>query len=96
MIRVYLDSNILLAKIAGFENNPNQARLASDVFDEIKNFEEIEGVVSHLTLIEVLSVLRSRIGQDKDRLSEAENKIDLHHIPCPHKLKQSDSSWNYL
>ena len=91
LIRAYLDSNVLLAKITGFESNPRQTKLADLVFDKIKD-GEIKGVVSALVLIEIMAVLKNRVGQDKPKLlaiPDAANRAD-------HVIKESSSMYKEI
>ncbi len=91
LIRVYLDSNILLAKITGFESNRTQTKLADQVFDKIKE-GHIEGVVSALVLIEIMAVLKNRVGQDKSKLlaiPDVTNRVD-------HVIKESSSMYKKI
>ena len=64
MKRSYLDSNILLAISAGPEKECDQFRMAVNVLDEIKN-GTIIGIVSSLTLMEVITVMRIQKGKEK-------------------------------
>lgn len=67
MKKAYLDANILLAKVAGPEKDPYQFPLAERIFNQIKN-GEIQAVISSLTLMEVLAVLRTQKGREKHKL----------------------------
>ncbi|MCE2499061.1 MAG: type II toxin-antitoxin system VapC family toxin [Nitrosopumilaceae archaeon] len=65
--KYYLDSNILLAVSAGPGKEPNQFRMSMGVLDQIRRGETI-GVVSSLTLMEVITVLRVKKGREKSSL----------------------------
>ena len=67
MKKAYLDANILLAIPAGSRKEPSRFKLAVKVLDEIKH-GRIVGVVSSLTLMEVLAVLRTQKGKERPRL----------------------------
>ncbi len=88
--RIYLDSNILLAKIVEFETSPKQNAIAELVFNKIKT-ENIEAMISPLTLMEVKSVLQSDKGKDKEIFAgmEKEERID-------YVLKETTGSYNQV
>lgn len=66
MKKVYLDANILITYAVGPEKD-DKFDLAKQVFDKIKS-GEYEGVISTLTLMEVLGVFRRHIGTDRQRM----------------------------
>lgn len=63
MKKAYLDANILLAKAAGPQKEPKQYHLAERVFQEIKRGDYL-AIISSLTLMEVLAVLRTQKGRE--------------------------------
>jgi len=63
VVKAYLDANILLAKAAGKEKEPDQFQLAENIFNQIKN-NEFYAVISSLTLMEVMAVLRTQKGRE--------------------------------
>jgi predicted nucleic acid-binding protein len=65
--KAYLDANILLAISAGSTKEPDQYRMAVGILDEIKE-GKIVGVISSLTLMEVIAVLRTQKGREKHNL----------------------------
>ncbi len=67
MKKAYLDANILLAKAAGSVKEPKQYPLAEKVFQEIKS-GNYHAVISSLTLMEVLAVLRTQKGREMQNL----------------------------
>lgn len=73
MKKAYLDANILLVKAAGPEKEPRQYPLAEKVFEEIKRGEYL-AVISSLTLIEVLAVLRTQKGREMESLASLSNE----------------------
>ena len=68
MKKAYLDANILLAKSAGPQKEPRQYPLAEKVFQEIKRGDYL-AIISSLTLMEVLAVLRTQKGREMENLS---------------------------
>ena len=69
MKKAYLDANILLAISAGSEKEPTQFKLSIKILDEIKK-GSIIGIVSPLTLMEVIAVLRTQKGREKHNLKK--------------------------
>ena len=67
MKKAYLDANLLLAKAAGPKKEPRQYPLAEKVFQEIKS-GAYHAVISSLTLMEVLAVLRTQKGREMQNL----------------------------
>lgn len=63
MKKGYIDTNIIIAYAAGPSKDPNYQK-AKDVFDEVKRGNYV-GVISTLTLIEVIGVLRTLIGRER-------------------------------
>lgn len=63
MKKAYLDANILLSKAAGPQKEPKQYPLAERVFQEIKRGDYL-AIISSLTLMEVLAVLRTQKGRE--------------------------------
>lgn len=66
MKKAYLDTNILIAYIAGPEKD-RQFPMAKDIFEKIKNSDFL-GIISTLTLMEVLQVFRRQLGSDRTTL----------------------------
>lgn len=90
MKKAYLDANILLAISAGEKKEPDQYRLAVSVFDEIKE-GKIVGVISSLTLMEVLAVLRTQKGREKHKLDGLSSPKQLEYV-----LNESKSMYDDL
>lgn len=57
-MKSYLDANVLLSFSAGVKRSPKQYKNATIIMNEIKSGKTI-GVISSLTLLEVLAVLRT-------------------------------------
>jgi len=77
--KAYLDSNILLSLSAGEKKESDQYRLAVRILDEIKN-GKIEAVISSLTLMEVLAVLRMQKGREKHNLDGLTSEKQLEYV----------------
>lgn len=90
MKTAYLDANIILALAAGKEKEPDQFRLASQVFEKIKNGEH-QGVISSLTLMEVLAVLRTQKGREKNNLKDLSWDKQIEYV-----LKESKTMYDNL
>lgn len=90
MKKAYLDANILLALSAGEEKEPDQYRLAVRILDEIKD-GKIQAVISSLTLMEVIAVLRSQKGREKNKLDGLSREQQLDYV-----LKESKSMYDDL
>jgi predicted nucleic acid-binding protein len=83
--KAYLDANILLAKAAGPQKEPDQFPLAEKIFNQIKN-GEFEAVISSLTLMEVIAVLRTQKGREKEKLDGLTRDKQLEYV---HKESKS-------
>lgn len=90
MKKAYLDANVLLAISAGSKKEPNQFRLASIILEEIKA-GKITGIVSPLTLMEVIAVLRTQKGRERHNLDRLSNKQQLEFV-----LNESKSMYDKL
>ena len=90
MKKAYLDANILLAISAGPKKEPKQFRLAAKVLEEIKA-GKIIGIVSSLTLMEVIAVLRTQKGREKHNLVKLSNEKQLEFV-----LHESKSMYEKL
>lgn len=90
MKKAYLDSNILLSLSAGEKKESDQYRLAVRILDEIKN-GKIEAVISSLTLMEVLAVLRMQKGREKHNLDGLTSEKQLEYV-----LKESGEMYGTL
>jgi len=66
--KAYLDANILLSKAVGPQKEPKQYPLAERVFQEIKRGDYL-AIISSLTLMEVLAVLRTQKGREMENIS---------------------------
>lgn len=90
MKKAYLDANILLAISAGSEKEPNQFRLAAGILEEIKA-GKIAGIVSSLTLMEVIAVLRTQKGREVHNMGRLSGERQLEFV-----LKESRSMYDKL
>lgn len=90
MKKAYLDANVLLAISAGSKKEPNQFKLASIILEEIKA-GKITGIVSPLTLMEVIAVLRTQKGRERHNLDRLSNKQQLEFV-----LNESKSMYDKL
>jgi predicted nucleic acid-binding protein len=88
--KAYLDANILLAISAGEKKEPEQYKLAVNIFNEIKE-GSLVGVISSLTLMEVLAVLRTQKGREKHKLNGLSSQKQLEHV-----LNESKSMYDEL
>lgn len=79
MRKAYLDANILLAISAGKEKEPDQFRLAERVLGEIRD-GKIQGVISSLTLMEVIAVLRTQKGREKEKIDGLSREKQLEYV----------------
>ena len=73
MIKKYIDTNILIAYVVGKKLEKNQYPKAKIIFDQIKNGKFV-GVISTLTLTEVIGVLRTRLGKNTEVLQKIEKQ----------------------
>lgn len=85
MKKAYLDANILLAKVAGPEKEPNQFPLAERIFNQIKS-GEFQAVISSLTLMEVLAVLRTQKGREKHKLDGLTPDKQIEYVRAESKI----------
>lgn len=85
MKKAYLDANILLALAAGKEKEPEQYRLAETILEEIKS-GKIQAVISSLTLMEILAVLRAQKGREKNNLTGLSREKQVEFV-----IKESNS-----
>jgi predicted nucleic acid-binding protein len=83
--KAYLDANILLAKVAGPEKEPNQFPLAERIFNQIKS-GEFQAVISSLTLMEVLAVLRTQKGREKHKLDGLTPDKQIEYVRAESKI----------
>jgi predicted nucleic acid-binding protein len=74
-----LDANIILALAAGKEKEPDQFRLASEIFEKIKDGEYL-GVISSLTLMEIMAVLRTQKGREQNNLKSLTSDKQIEYV----------------
>jgi predicted nucleic acid-binding protein len=86
MIRAYLDANIILAKSAGPDKEPRQFPQAEEIFNKIKG-DEIQAVVSPLTLMEVKNALRINHGKETEILAGMNKPQRLEYV---HRTSEAD------
>jgi len=77
--KAYLDANILLALSVGEKKERDQYKLAVRILDEIKD-GKIEAVISSLTLMEVIAVLRTQKGREKHKLDGLTDEKQLEYV----------------
>lgn len=88
MKRAYLDSNIILAYAAGPIKEPEQYSKAKKIFEEIKSNQFI-GIISILTLMETLGVMRAQKAREKEQLLGLDRKDQLYYV-----LKESKEMYD--
>jgi predicted nucleic acid-binding protein len=71
----YIDTNVFLSYIAGPLSHPVQYPLAKEFFNEIASHKWI-GVISYLTLLEILDVLRKWRASELEAISKIQTDWD--------------------
>lgn len=79
MKKIYLDTNIIVAYALGPEKEKFHYPKAERIFKQIEKGEFI-GVVSTLTLTELIGVLRTHIGRERDKMIIIEEKKQNDHV----------------
>lgn len=79
MKKIYIDTNIIVAYALGVEKEPYQYPKAEQIFKQIERGEFI-GVISTLVLTELIGVLRTHIGRDRNKMINIPEKKQNTHV----------------
>lgn len=90
MKRAYLDANILIAYVFGQEKEPRQFWKSQAIFEDIKQ-GKITGIISTLTLMEIMGVFRSIKGSELSSLRGLSDRAQLEYV-----LQESKSMYDII
>lgn len=85
MKKIYIDTNIIVAYALGPEKEKYQYPKSEQIFKQIEKGDFI-GVISTLTLTELIGVIRTHIGRDRTKMLSIDEKKQNEHVKTEAKI----------